>query len=147
MTTQAECSDLVDIAGVAAMLGITPTSARTLIGRSARGGHPFPEPCVRLGGRPGWQIEDVREWISARPGAGRGPRPNRRLSDVERMYSMARGKDYLSVAQTAKLLRVELDTFRRLPRTKRPKETKAGNSWIRFQLDDVLAFLESRKAA
>jgi len=144
--TDDPCSDLVDIGGVAQLLGMKPDSARTLIGRSAKTSHPFPQACVRLGGRPGWQIDDVTDWMRGRPGAGRGPRPNRRMSDEQRLYSLAKGKDFLTPSQCAKFLRMELDEFRRLPRSKRPKETKVG-AYIRFAIADIVEWRNGKKAA
>lgn len=138
------CSDLMDIAAVAAAMGVTQASARTIIGRSAHTSHPFPEPCIRLGGSPGWDPFDVRDWIDNRPGAGRGPRPSRRKSDVQRMHALMGDRDYLTAGQCAKWLGVSIEQLSRM-RGNAPKPTKAGG-FLRYFLTDIQSWLASRDA-
>lgn len=139
------CDDLIDIAGVAELLEMKADSARTLILRSVRSSHPFPEPCVRLGGRPGWRECDIREWISGRPGAGRGPRPGRRLSDEQRLAALSKGKPYLSSAAAAKFFRMTLDQFEALPKRRRPRATIVGK-YTRYTLDDLRDWIQETAA-
>gem|GEM_PF-1216324 len=61
MTT--DRGDLLDSAGVAALLGIAVGSVARYRGRGE-----LPEPDVRLGRSPGWYEATIREWQAARPG-------------------------------------------------------------------------------
>lgn len=140
--TSEPCSDLLDIGAVAELLDVTQASARTIISRSAKTGHPFPDPCIRLGGSPGWAPCDVAWWIEHRPGAGRGPRPNRRQSDEQRLRSLAGSRDYITAGQAARWLNVSIEQLSRM-RGNAPKPTKAGG-FIRYFLVDVYAWLAER---
>lgn len=142
--TEQPCSNLVDIAGVAAALGVTQASARTIISRSARTSWPFPEPCIRLGGSPGWDPTDLDEWIEGRPGAGRGPRPNRRQTDEQRLASLMGERDYLTAGQMAKWLGVSIEQLTRM-RSNAPNATKAGG-FIRYFSNDIRSWLAERDA-
>lgn len=140
--TSEPCSDLLDIGAVAELLDVTQASARTIISRSAKTCHPFPEPCIRLGGSPGWAPDDVSWWIEHRPGAGRGPRPNRRQTDEQRLESLSQGRDYLTAGQMAKWLGVSIEQLSRM-RSNAPKPTKAGG-FLRFFRTDIDAWLAER---
>lgn len=143
MSYQVEpCSDLMDIQSVALALDVTPASARTIISRSAKTNWPFPEPCLHLGNSPGWAPEDVESWIAGRPGAGRGPRPNRRQSDEQRLRSLMGSRDYLTAGQMAKWLGVSIEQLSRM-RSNAPKPTKAGG-FLRFFASDIEAWLAAR---
>lgn len=144
MTTE-PCSDLLDIGAVAELLDVTQASARTIISRSAKTNWPFPEPCIRLGGSPGWEPCSVHEWISGRPGAGRGPRPNRRLSDQQRIVSLANGRTYLTAGQMSKILGITIDELSRR-RSNAPKQIKAGG-FIRYEISAILEWLATRESA
>lgn len=71
---------------VADLLGIKPTSVRTMHGRSEqnrRAGRPrpgdMPPPDGRVGNSPVWEPETIEAWIARRPGqgAGGGRKPSR----------------------------------------------------------------------
>lgn len=136
------CSDLLDIGAVADLLGCTQASARTIIGRSARSNHKFPEPCIVLGNSPGWEPSMVEEWIRNRPGAGRGPRPGRRQTDQHRIVSLAKGRSYLTAGQCARWLGITVEELSRR-RSNAPRQTKAG-SYIRYEIADIMDWLAAR---
>ncbi len=69
---------LIDLDGIAALLGVAPNSARVYHTRATgnrRAGTPkpgdLPVPDVVLGGRPGWRRDTIDAWIAQRPGKGR----------------------------------------------------------------------------
>lgn len=63
-------SDLLDTAGVAAMLGV----ARETVSRYRYRDPTFPLPDVVLSGRPGWREATIRAWVVTRPGRTGRPR-------------------------------------------------------------------------
>lgn len=144
MTTDQPCSDLLDIGAIADMLGCTQASARTIISRSVKTSWPFPEPCIRLGGSPGYAPEDVEAWIAGRPGAGKGPRPNRRKTDEQRMRALMGNRDYMTAGQMAKWLGVSIEQLSRM-RGNAPRPTKAGG-FLRFFRTEIDEWLEARDA-
>lgn len=144
MTTDQPCSDLLDIGAIADMLGCTQASARTIISRSAKTNWPFPEPCIRLGGSPGYAPEDVETWIAGRPGAGKGPRPNRRKTDEQRLRSLAGNRDYLTAGQAARWMGISIEQlWARRRGGNAPQATKAGG-FIRYYLTDIHAWLAAQ---
>lgn len=142
MTTEQPCSDLLDVAAVAELLGVGHNSARTIINRSAKTNWPFPQPCIRLGGNPGYAPQDVAEWIAGRPGTGKGPRPGRRQSDEQRLRSLMGERDYLTPRQCAKWLGVTVEQLSRM-RGNAPRPTKAGG-YLRFFESDIRTWLAER---
>lgn len=98
--------DIVDIGGVALMMGCIPGAARVTIRRSKNTVNPFPEPCIRLGTSHGWTRDAVQSWIDQRPGRGNGPRPNRPTDDAteKRLTRLAGAKEYLTAGEMAKFL-------------------------------------------
>lgn len=142
MTTEQPCSDLLDVAAVAELLGVGHNSARTIINRSAKTNHKFPEPCIRLGGNPGWLECDVITWINARPGTGKGPRPGRKQTDEQRLRSLMGDRDYLTPRQCAKWLGVTVEQLSRM-RGNAPRPTKAGG-YLRFFESDIRTWLAER---
>ncbi|MGH3500283.1 MAG: helix-turn-helix transcriptional regulator [Nocardioidaceae bacterium] len=65
-------SDLLDVQGVAAMLGILPSSVHRYRVRGV-----LPEPDAMLGRSPGWHADTIRAWQQARPGRTGRPRKDR----------------------------------------------------------------------
>lgn len=57
--------ELLDVAGVAALLGIAPG---TISAYKSRGR--MPVPIGRLGGSPIWTRRQIEEWRASRPGLG-----------------------------------------------------------------------------
>lgn len=72
-------NDLVDLATIAEMLGVTVGSARTYNQRARvnrRNSTPklgdLPEADAYLSGSPVWQRQTIEEWMARRPGRGAG---------------------------------------------------------------------------
>lgn len=137
-----DAGDLMDIGDIANALGCTRSSVRTIIARSTKSNHPFP-PSIRENIR-AWIGEDVEKWIAARPGAGRGPRPGRRQSDIQRMRALAGERTYLTAGQMSRLLGVTIEQLSRM-RTNAPRPTKAG-SYIRYEIAAIVEWLNQRDA-
>lgn len=60
---------LLDTAGVAAMLGVTPATVRTY--RLANRRENFPPPNAVYGASPVWDLAAIKAWQAARPGRTR----------------------------------------------------------------------------
>jgi hypothetical protein len=72
-----EAGRYVDLRGVAELLGVKYETAKSYAHRFKNRG--FPDPAVRVSGKPGWDPDDIRAWEASRVGQGRGPRPGRKL--------------------------------------------------------------------
>jgi hypothetical protein len=56
--------------GVARVLRIKPSTARTYYLRPPSGAHPLPAPVTTIGGSPVWPEPIIRYWQQTRPGLG-----------------------------------------------------------------------------
>lgn len=132
------CEDtLWDVACCAEAMGVTPHSARTIIGRSYQTGHPFPRAKAQYGPTRVWDPDDVRDWVANRPGAGNGPRPGRRQTPEQRLESLAGDRDYLTASQAARYLNITVDDLiKRSRRGRAPRITTRG-AYLRVTLDDI----------
>lgn len=75
--SERDADELLGLADIADVLGLTPASARTYhtdAVRRRREGAPLPqdmpEPDVRIGRTPGWKVSTIEVWQEARRQAG-----------------------------------------------------------------------------
>jgi predicted DNA-binding transcriptional regulator AlpA len=57
---------LLDVAGVARLLGVAPATVTAYLSRGR-----MPAPVVRLGSSPVWSRPVIHHWLASRPGQGR----------------------------------------------------------------------------
>lgn len=70
---------MLDIRGVAAILGVRPKTVSQYLteskGEGRYAGHPFPSPNGYIGKSPWWmrrRVAEIRKWAQRRPGQGAG---------------------------------------------------------------------------